>query len=372
MEKDVNPDETGLFGYRQNIFRFNFAGISFTQPAGVEYKYRLENIDKNWRATKDRSLFYPFLPPGTYTLNIKAVNSDGFESQHAARYTFKIRPPFWQTWWFSGIILLIVGGFLFLVFRWRVKRTGEKAEIKARKAELEAKNRQLVMSQRMELMGTLAAGTVHDLKNLMAVIIGYSQVMEQKYRDDSDAHRNIEIIKDTASTAVQMSKQILSFAGSAGSKNHFEHGAVELRELLAEILDTLKITHFKAVQVQLETPVEPVYFSIHPARFQQLVMNLCLNACHAMPTGGTLRISLSRSADNQVTLEIADNGIGIDHQDLDKIFEPLFTTKGQGKGTGLGLFVVKQIVDENNGQIEVRSETGTGTTFIIRFPPQQD
>lgn len=358
MEKEIAMSESGLFQYDQNIFRFNFVGISFCVPAGVRYKYLLEGIDEEWQFTDNRSLFYPFLPPGSYNLKVKAVNIDGVESRTPANYKFKILPPFWQRWWFLGLTGLAICLMVVLAIQMRVKRVKEKAE-------LTAKNRQLVMSQRMELMGTLAAGTVHDLKNLMAVIIGYSQVMGQKYQGDNEDDQNIEIIKDTAATAMQMSKQILSFARP---KDFPQQETVDLRLSLAEILDTLKITHFKAIQVQWEPPPEPVLFSIHPARFQQLVMNLCLNACQAMPTNGTLGVVLSRTPGKEIILEITDTGTGIKKENLEKIFEPLFTTKEQDKGTGLGLFVVKQVVNEYNGKIEVHSEPGQGTTFVIRFP----
>jgi signal transduction histidine kinase len=136
---------------------------------------------------------------------------------------------------------------------------------------------------------------------------------------------------------------------------------------LTEILDTLKITQPKNIHILRELPLEPVLFPINPARFQQLVMNLCLNAFQAMPNGGQLKISLSSTTDNQITLEISDSGVGIKNENLHKIFEPFFTTNEKKQGTGLGLFVVKQIVDEYNGNIEVRSQPGKGTTFVIRF-----
>jgi signal transduction histidine kinase len=317
----------------------------------------LENIDKDWQFTKDRSLFYPFLPPGSYNLKVKAVNYDGFESEKAAVYPFRILPPFWQTWWFlvlSGLLIMIL---LVSFLHFRVKRIREKAEIKA-------KNRQLVMSQRMELMATLAAGNVHDLKNLMAVIIWYSRVMGHKHQSDEDDYRNLEIIKDTAATVVQMAQQILSFATP---KNHQQYEAVELGLELTEIINTLKMTQSKNIQILWEPPLESIHFPIHPAHFQQVIMNLCLNSCQAMPDGGKLSLSLYRTADKKIILEIEDTGIGIKKENLGKIFEPMFTTKEPGKGTGLGLFVVKQIIDDYNGKIKVHSEPGKGTTFIIRF-----
>jgi signal transduction histidine kinase len=282
-----------------------------------------------------------------------------------AEYSFVIRPPFWQTWWFMLFVGLFLCGLLFLGLHWRVKRIREKAELKSRGIELEARNRQLVISQRMELMGTLAAGTVHDLKNLLAVIIGYSRLMGQKYRgDDNEDRQNIEIIKDTAATAVQMAKQILSFTRQKDPS----HEPVDLGMELTEILDTLKITQPKNIHILRELQSEPVLFPINPARFQQLVMNLCLNAFQAMPDGGQLKISLSSTANNEITLQISDTGAaGIKKENLDKIFDPFFTTKEQSQGTGLGLFVVKQIVTEYNGKIEVHSQPGKGTTFVIRF-----
>lgn len=375
MEKKIPLTGSKSFAFNQNIFRFDFIGLSFSHPTGIEYKYRLENIDTDWQTTKDRSLFYPFLPPGSYTLKVKAVNADGFESEKPAEYRFKILPPFWQTWWFLVLLGLFLGGFLLLVLHWRVRRAREKAEEKARtaelktkKTELEARNRQLVISQRMELMGSLAAGTVHDLKNLLSVIIGYSRLMSQKYQGDNEDHQNIEIIKDTAATAAQMAKQILSFA----RQKDYAHEPVELGTVLMEILDTLKITQPKNIRVLREIQAEPVFFPIHPARFQQVVMNLCLNAFQAMPGGGQLRVALSSATDagNEITLEISDTGTtGIKQEHLDKIFDPFFTTKEQNQGSGLGLFVVKQIVEEYQGKIEVSSEPGQGTRFIIRFPP---
>ncbi|HLP48256.1 MAG TPA: two-component regulator propeller domain-containing protein, partial [Candidatus Kapabacteria bacterium] len=349
MEKEMPLAGSKPFAYDQNIFRFNFAGISFTNPTGIQYKYRLENIDKDWQTTKDRSLFYPFLPPGSYTLKVKAINADGVESKKPAEYSFAIRPPFWQTWWFMFFAGLFLCGLLFLGLHWRVKRIREKAELKARGIELEARNRQLVISQRMELMGTLAAGTVHDLKNLLAVIIGYSRLMGQKYREDNEDRENIEIIKDTAATAVQMAKQILSFAREKNSS----HEPVDLGMEITEILNTLKITQPKNIHILRNLQAEPILFPINPPRFQQLVMNLCLNAFQAMPVGGQLGISLSCTTDNEIILEISDSGAGISREKLAKIFDPFFTTKEQSQGTGLGLFVVKEIVTEYNGKIEV-------------------
>ncbi|MCP5047932.1 MAG: GHKL domain-containing protein [bacterium] len=358
MEKNIPLTGTGEYEYDRNIFRFNFVGLSFSDPSAVKYKYRLENIDKDWKVTKDRSLFYPFLPPGSYNLKVKAINNDGFESVKAAEYRFNISPPFWQTWWFWGLVIVFVCLLLVMAVQWRIKRGREKAELKF-------KNRQLVTSQRMELMGTLAAGTVHDLKNLMAVIIDYSRELSEDQLESDEKHQYSEIIKNTATTAVQMSKQILTFA----RPRHELNEPVELGTVVSEILETLKVMQPRNIQMQWQPPSEPILFPIHPGHLQQLVMNLCINAFQAMSNGGQLNISLSSTPEKDILLEISDTGAtGIDQENIEKIFDPLFTTKAHGEGTGLGLFVVKQIVDQYNGKIDVNSEPGKGTTFVVRFP----
>ncbi|MCP4151622.1 MAG: ATP-binding protein, partial [bacterium] len=141
----------------------------------------------------------------------------------------------------------------------------------------------------------------------------------------------------------------------------------DLTGLLSSILEILEITTPDEVKILWVPPSEEILFDINPTRLQQLVMNLCINAVHAMPEGGELRISLSMNKEKEILLEISDTGSGIKKESLDKIFDALYTTKEEGKGTGLGLFVVKQIVDEHNGKIAVHSEPGKGSTFSITF-----
>lgn len=360
MEKSTAFDQLTQLDYNQNTLRFNYAGICHSAPESVKYKYKIEGIEDDWKETTDSSIYLPYLPSGNFRFLVKAINNDGVESSVPAEAAFSILPPFWKTWWFQILVLMASISIPSLLLLWRHRRAREKADI-------EAKNRQLVMAQRMELMGNLAAGTVHDLKNLLSIILGYTRVVSRKFDKEDEEYEHVETIRNTASTAVQMSKQILSLARYPDQLP----GAVELGELLEEILETLKITLPTTVNTDLKLPGIPVRFSIHPARFQQLVINLCQNAAHAMPQGGELTVSLSYDGDGdgkKILLEIRDTGTGIERDKLEKIFQPLFTTKESGKGTGLGLFVVDQIVKEHGGAISVDSQPGAGTAFKIRFP----
>jgi signal transduction histidine kinase len=366
LGKDYPTSDEIVLEYNQNHLQISFIGICLTSPETVVYKYRLEGTDNRWAETNNRSISYSSLGPGEYTFKVIAENKDKKESLKPAEIRFTILPPYWKTWWFRGTLLILIlftAGLVVMVY---VKR--EKAKVSN-----EARNKQLVMAQRMELMGVIAGGAVHDLRNLLSIIIGYSKLAVELEEEMAEEEKSeaLEIIKDTATTAIQLVQQILSFA-----KQRYNHTtAANLPELVDDILEILKVNLPPKIKIQWEPPKEEIWLYINPIQFKQVVMNLSINAIQAMEElneKGELTISLAKDQVNQVILEVSDTGPGIPREVSDKIFDPLFTTKDPEKGTGLGLFVVKQIVDESKGKIQVLSQPGEGTTFRITFPPPKD
>lgn len=366
LGKNYSISDEIVLEYNQNHLQINFIGICFTSPETVGYKYRLEGIDHNWTETNNRSISYSSLSPGKYTFRVIAKNKDERESLTPAEIRFNILPPFWQTWWFRGIFLIIIFFTAALVVMGYVKR--EKAKVAN-----EARSKQLVMAQRLELMGVIAAGAVHDLRNLLSIIIGYSKlaVELEEEMEVEEKYEALEIIKDTATTATQLVQQILSFA----RQQYNQATAVDPSELVEDILEILKVNLPPKIKIQWEPPKEKICLSMNPVQFKQVVMNLSINGIQAMEElneKGELTISLAKNQENQIILEVSDTGPGIPEEIFNKIFDPLFTTKDPDKGTGLGLFVVNQIVKECNAKIRVLSPPGQGTTFRITFPPPQD
>lgn len=355
LEEDVPLSESHRWQYNQNYLKFGFVGLCFKAPGSVRYRYRLEGLDNEWRETQARSVSYPYLPSGDYRFLVKAVNNHGFASPEPAEIQFKILPPFWKTWWFMAILTLVLLLMVVLVFLWRTRRVKEKT--------------QLVMAQRMEIIGMLAIGAVHDLRDLLSVILSYSKMAEKDYTRSQDGQKQpplpIEKIKKTAGTAIQLVKKMLAF-----SKQKHEYTAdVNLVDVLKDILDILNIIRPPEVKISWEPPREEIRYRINPIHFKQVVMNLFLNANKAMPKGGELKISLGKTPGKEIKLVISDTGSGIERDVIGRIFDPHYTTKEQGKGTGLGLFVVKHIVEEYGGKISVQSEPGKGSQFLITFPP---
>ena len=245
------------------------------------------------------------------------------------------------------------------------------------KAQLSMEKR-LAEAQRLESIATLAGGITHDFNNLLTIIIGYADLTREIIADNADAARNMETLLHACRQAKNLVKQILSFSRAAST----EKKPLMLHLMVKESLKMLKKTLPSSITLREYIDTRDDIILADPVQIQQIVMNLCINAFHAMgENGGTLTVTLQpveisakESADlgdlepgPHVRLDVADTGCGIPEDIIDKIFDPYFTTKEKDKGTGLGLAVVYGIVKDMNGHIAVATSTA-GTTFSIFLP----
>ncbi len=227
-----------------------------------------------------------------------------------------------------------------------------------------ALERQLVISQKMDLVGVMAAGAIHDLSNLISIIVGYSNLLIEENLLDHIEAQSMDKIRMAGEKAAALVHQILKF-----SRVDEKLSNINLGDFMDELVAIVTTTLPEDVKILWEKPEEEIFMKCNKVKLQQVLMNLCINALHAMAdTGGFLTILLQRAGDQGVRIDIKDTGIGMDEETVKDIFNPLFTTREDGKGTGLGLFVVKHILDEYNGEIEVLSELKKGTTFRVYFP----
>jgi PAS domain S-box-containing protein len=222
---------------------------------------------------------------------------------------------------------------------------------------------QLEQARRMEAVGRLAGGVAHDFNNLLTVITGYVGIVREM-RDEAAAE--LDEIQRAARRATELTAQLLAFSRQHGSKP----ALLDLASIvagMAPMLERLVGEHVRIV-VLADGDLAPVMAD--EAQVEQVIENLAANARDAMPDGGTLRIETRMGGENHahVCLSVSDTGQGIDPAIADHVFEPFYTTKGQGRGTGLGLATVHGIVTQAGGRVELHSEPGHGATFTIRLP----
>lgn len=222
---------------------------------------------------------------------------------------------------------------------------------------------QLRRTERVAELGTLASGMAHEIGTPMNVILGRAEYLLDRVTDEP-VKKGLQTIVAQVERITRVMNQLLSFA----RRKPPQPGPLWLQEVVENSLDMFRerlSNHNIHVDTQMGADCPKV--QADSDQMSQVLINLIMNAVHAMPKGGTLRVGLERERD-MVRLTVSDSGHGIPKEVVSKIFDPFFTTKEFGKGTGLGLTVVKGIIEEHQGSITVESEEGRGTTFTILLP----
>ncbi len=267
--------------------------------------------------------------------------------------------------------LVILGGCLAgLILVWIDDVLGRQ-NLEEVNLELKTKQAELIQSEKMAAMGRLAGGIAHELNNPLAGIVGSVELLllrlkKSRMGDCSEYFSILETVKKEGSRCQDLAKNLLRFSHKKKAKMI----PVDVNQVIE---DTFKIVAF-----QLSRPGAPVkliknFASLlplvlaDPDQLEQVIMNMVINGRDAMPEGGTLTIT-TRVHDGRVCLDFSDTGTGIPEELKSRIFEPLFTTKGEGKGTGLGLSITRDIITANKGEIFLKSKPGEGTTFTIVLP----
>jgi PAS domain S-box-containing protein len=227
--------------------------------------------------------------------------------------------------------------------------------------------RELLQSQKMEIVGQLVGGVAHDFNNLLTAVAGSADLL----RDKVPVRPDVEELFDTISCATEqgaaLTRSILSFSQRTPSPQ----AVVDLRTVVERSTRLLRQLLPPAIRLVVATPEEPIWLRGDAVELQQLVLNLAINARDAMPGGGTLEVRIERPAGapgERVIVVIKDTGEGIPAELQSQVFEPFFTTKSTRGGTGLGLAVVKRVVESHSGDLSVESAPGAGTVFRIAFP----
>jgi signal transduction histidine kinase/ligand-binding sensor domain-containing protein/CheY-like chemotaxis protein len=415
----------------QAIFSIGFSALDFTAPEKNAYAFRMEGFDPDWRRppTGARLASYTNLPPGEYVFRVKAANGDGVWNETGVALRVVVLPPWWSQWWFrltvlaGGVSLLLAGiawqersirqrnAWLETQVAARTEQlraevaVRERAEaalreshaeletrVQARTAELGRANEslrgeiaerqkveaQLRQAQKMEAFGQLAGGVAHDFNNLLTVIIGQSEVLRDPGVTEAERADALRDISAAARSASNLTRQLLVFSRRQAMKPT----ALDFNEVVAGVAQLLR--RVIGENIALETVLSPAPLPVNAdaAMLEQVLVNMAVNARDAMPRGGRLTIGVkscvasaqqAMAHDLKVPTEfvccsVADNGTGIPSEVLPRIFEPFYTTKEAGHGTGLGLATSLGIVQQHGGWIEVSTRQGVGTVFRIYLP----
>ena len=232
--------------------------------------------------------------------------------------------------------------------------------------------KQLSQVQKMEAVGQLAGGVAHDINNILTAVNAYCQFLSLAIGEDHDAYADIVGIEQATERAAALTRQLLAFSRRqvlTPRVVNLNSVVEDMNKMLARLIPEHIALHWHPISTHN-------FVCVDVAQIEQVLLNLVINASDAMPQGGNLYIKIENALDaddiKQVVLSVRDTGTGIDDAILDRIFEPFFSTKAAGKGTGLGLATVFGVVKQSGGDIRVESSVGEGTTFYVHLPAVED
>jgi signal transduction histidine kinase/ligand-binding sensor domain-containing protein len=392
--------------YDQNVFSFSFDAMNYANADDKQINYKLDGYEKEWRRQGSEPRAYYFkVPPGKYILRVKAVNTNNGIWQEKD-INIIISPPWWQTWWAYCIyaILFIVLAVSLDRFqkarilkaereKTRAREMAQAREIEKAYNELKLTQAQLIQSEKMASLGELTAGIAHEIQNPLNFVNNFSEInkelageLQQELKSgrieeaiviSNDIINNEEKINHHGKRADAIVKGMLQHTRS--------HNSVKERTDINALADEyLRLAYHglrardKSFNVTMSTDFDPAIGNINliPQDFGRVLLNLYNNAFYAVsekkkqqPGNYEPTVSVNtRKVNSKVEIRVKDNGNGIPKKVIDKIYQPFFTTKPAGQGTGLGLSLSYDIVKAHGGEIKVETKEGEFTEFVIQIP----
>jgi two-component system, NtrC family, sensor kinase len=241
-------------------------------------------------------------------------------------------------------------------------------KVEERTRDLKESHAKLFQAGKMAAIGQLAGGIAHEINNPMGAILGFSQVVVKRMKPDDGLYLPLTSIEREAKRCKKLIEDLLTFSRTGGTARAMADINPEIDDALRFIELQTRVQNIKIIREYAEGLPQ---IEVNKNQIQQVIINLCNNSLDAMPDGGTIRVSTNIEAGPEtrsLVIKVTDNGKGMTPEVSQHVFEAFFTTKEVGKGTGLGLSLCYELIQQNNGSIDVESEANKGTTFIVKFP----
>ena len=369
FHKSVSCLDEIILSYDQNVFTFFYAVLNYVSSTKNQYAYQLVGFDKDWIHSDFGYASYTNISPGTYELRVKGANNDGIWNEEGTSIRIVIRSPFWATLWFRLSMLVVFSGLIVGIVRLRTvqfqkeQRILEK-KVVARTSALEKAQKQLLVKERLAALGQIIATVAHEIRNPLGTIRSSVFTIKEAYCNEEETRmdRAMGLAERNIVRCDNIITELLDFTRSRDIKKD----EVDFDTWLEQVINDQEIPDSVVLKYM---PASNAHLRIGRESFRRVVVNLIENAIQAIQSQSKIKgqIDVATCLDEgQLIVEIKDNGPGIPEETLEKIFEPLYSTKGSG--VGLGLAIVKKIIELHHGRIKVESNPPEMTRFVLSIP----
>jgi len=352
-------DEIGKvsLSHKQNIFTIEFAALDYRAPENIQYAYRLDPVDPDWTKIRNlNSVTYTNLSPGEYVFRVKSTNSEGFWMENERQLELKIRPSFWQTH-FAILLYVLFGLALFAAALYFF------ATIYKLKSEVNVE--QKVSEMKMSFFTDIS----HELRTPLTLISGPVDHMLKEEKLSPDGRVLLTIVQRNIDRMHRLINQILDFRKVQDKKMQLKVQKINFGQFVASVAANFNVNaEERRIDFKVIDQTEGTLVWIDKDKLDTIVYNLLSNAFKFTPPGKAVSVVTLLEGDDAV-LVVSDQGIGIAPEKQARLFERFFSYDETSniRGTGIGLNLVKELVDMHAGQISLVSEPGAGTTFEVRF-----
>lgn len=376
LKKPVSETKSLELDYNQNFIGFEFAGLHFVSPARNRYAYMLEGLDQGWTETDASRRFasYANLAPGEYVFRVRAANSDGVWTVADAAISIHIAPPWWLTWWAKSLLVLIAAMLLLLFIQWRLSLL--KIQTRQLAAEVEKRTAQIVaqkntierqaahLEDALESKSRFFARLSHEFRTPITLILGPIDESLRASLPEKIRH-TLALARRNGERLLHLVDQLLTLARHGGQQ-HVERKPIALAPILQLVVAEFSSAAAQKGIVLTQDAVDDVWVSSNADALQTILINLLSNALKYTGAGGKVTVTLRREGGDAV-LSVVDTGIGIPQQNIASVFNLFERGTATGPGTGIGLTLVKELVDAHDGVIAIDSRDGMGTNISVRL-----
>ena len=368
MNEKRNVVDRIELSYHDKMISISFAALSYCMPQKNLYSYILKGFDRQWvMAGNNSTATYTNLAPGTYKFMVRGSNNDGVWSNEEAVLEIVVNPPFY--WSMTAKVLYLIIIVLIIIYAYRYTITRERKKHERQMAKLNEEKQIEVRNAKIQFFTTIA----HEIRTPLSLIIGPLEKLVKTTAQLSDSERkNLRIIDRNAHRLLDLVNQLLDFSKVENRSMVVRFKVQNICNMLQAVTERFEPTFAQnGINFKIEMPDSHFTAVIDNEAITKVVSNLLTNArkytndfvrlsCHVMPD------------DNSFAIEVEDNGVGIDPNDHERIFNAFYQSADNKPGTGIGLSIVKNIVDQHHGKVSVKSEPGHGAIFTVVLPVRQD
>ena len=365
LKNAISFTEKITLKYNQSFVNFEFIALSYNAPEKNQYAYKLEGFDKEWiNIGNDHKISYTNIPPGNYTLHIKGSNNDGIWNNDGVKLKIIILPPFWKSIWALIIyIIVLIGGSYYVI---KGIQNKQKREEQINLDRIHAEKEIELYNAKIDFFTNIA----HEIRTPLSLIKAPLEYIIKKYKD-IEMQEYLSVMDRNTNRLMALVNQLLDFRKAEKNSYTVNFRQTNINELLQSLYESFKYsTESKSLAFELKMPEKEIIVKADIECITKIVSNLLSNAIKHAKNKVTISLTIDPDNENYYQIQLIDNGEGIAESEIEKIFQPFYQIKKgkkQNQGTGIGLALVKLLVEIHGGTINVESVEGEFSIFTLRL-----